>query len=163
MFALNEKVVYPGHGVARISCVLEKVVGGNITKFFELTFYSKEMTILVPMDSSRAVGLRRLSSRENIDNALKILAEPVEASYDNSSSNWNRRNKEYQCKLRSGNIFDICRIYRDLKHISSKKELSFGEKNLLSKTEMLLAEEIAMVNDSQEEKTIERLRAIFSC
>jgi len=161
MFALNDKVVYPGHGVARISCVLEKVVGGNITRFFELTFYNKEMTILVPMDSSRVVGLRRLSSRANIDDALKILAEPVEVNYDNGSSNWNRRNKEYQCKLRSGNIYDICRIYRDLKHISSKKELSFGEKNLLSKTELLLAEEISMVSNLQEEKTIEKLRSIF--
>jgi len=162
MFALNEKVVYPGHGVARISCVLEKVVGGSITKFFELTFYNKEMTILVPMDSSRAVGLRRLSSRENIDNALKILAEPTEVSYDNSSSNWNRRNKEYQCKLRSGNIYDICKIYRDLKIIASKKELSFGEKNLLSKTELLLVEEISIVSNLQEDKAMEKLRSIFS-
>ena len=162
MFALNEKVVYPGHGVARISCVLEKVIGGNITRFFELTFYRKEMTILVPMDSSKTVGLRRLSSRENVSSALKILAEPIETSYDNSASNWNRRNKEYQCKLRSGNIYDICRIYRDLKRIAVKKELSFGEKNLLSKTELLLAEEISIVSDLQEEKTIEKLRSIFS-
>jgi len=162
MFALNDKVVYPGQGVARISCVVEKIVGGEVTKFFELTFYSKDMTVLVPMDSSRAVGLRKLSSRGKVEEALKVLSEPSEINFDNSSSNWNRRNKDYQCKLRSGNIHEICRIYRDLKHIASKKALSFGEKNLLNKTEMLLVEEISIVNDAGEEKTMEELRSIFS-
>ncbi|MFC1842969.1 CarD family transcriptional regulator [Candidatus Dependentiae bacterium] len=161
MFALNEKVVYPGHGVASISGIIQKVVGGSVTSFFELTFYNKEMTILVPMDSSMAVGLRRLSSQESVGTALKILADPAKISYENSSSNWNRRNKDYQCKLRSGNLYDICKIYRDLKHISSKKELSFGEKNLLSKTELLIAEEISIVNDVQEDKAIKQLRSLF--
>lgn len=161
MFTLNEKVIYPGHGVARISCVVEKVVGGSITKFFELTFYNKEMTILIPMCSSDSVGIRKLSSRERITKALKILSEPANFNYDSNSVNWNKRNKEYQCKLRSGNIDEMCEIYRDLKHISTRKELSFGEKNLLSKTETLLAEEISLVNDMGEDKTIEKLRSLF--
>jgi len=162
MFALNEKVVYPGHGVAHISCIVQKVVGGSVTKFFELTFYNKEMTILVPMGSSKAAGIRRLSSIENVSNALKILAEPIKINYENSSSNWNRRNKDYQCKLRSGNLYDICKIYRDLKRISVRKELSFGEKNLLCKTESLIAEEISIVTNVQEDKTIKQLRSLFS-
>lgn len=128
MFALNEKVVYPGHGVAYVSCLLEKVVGGSVTTFFELSFYHKEMTILVPVNSSDAVGLRKLSSRENIEHVFKILYDSKEICSEGSPSNWNRRNKDYQSKLRSGNLYDICKIYRDLKCISTKKELSFGEK-----------------------------------
>ena len=162
MFTLNEKVVYPGHGVAKINSVVEKIVGGSTTKFFELSFFNKDMTILIPMSSSEVVGLRPLSSREKIKVVIQILSEPIEITIDNSASNWNKRNKEYQSKLRSGNICDICRIYRDLKLISSQKELSFGEKNLLTKTEMLLAEEIAIVTDIGEEKTIEQLRSIFA-
>jgi len=161
MFTLNEKLVYPGHGVARISCVVEKVVGGSVTKFFELTFFNKEMTILVPMSSSIEVGLRELSSRESINNAFKMLSGPSEVDCGNNTGNWNKRNKEYQCKLRSGDLFEICKIYRDLKYIASKKALSFGEKKLLSKTESLLAEEISIVDNTKEEKTIERLRSIF--
>lgn len=162
MFALNDKVVYPGQGVARISCILDKVVGGVVTSFFELTFYNKDMTVLVPMNSSETVGLRKLSSRENIKKALQVLSEPTDINFENNSSSWNRRNKDYQCKLRSGDIHEICKIYRDLKHIASKKALSFGEKNLLSKTETLLVEEISIVNESREEYIIEELRSIFS-
>ena len=161
MFALNEKVVYPGHGVAKISCVVEKSVGGSVTKFFELTFFRKDMTILVPMSSSRTVGLRKLSSRKGIEDAIKILAEPIEVNVDNSTSNWNKRNKEYQTKLRSGNLLEISKIYRDLKLISLKKELSFGNKNLLLKTESLLAEEISLVSNMEENKAIETIRSIF--
>jgi len=162
MFNLNEKVVYPGHGVAEVSRIVEKIVGGSVTKFLELKFFNKDMTILVPMASSVAVGLRRLSSKENIEGVMKILSEPVSIFCENNSVNWNKRNKDYQCKLRSGDIYEVCKIYRDLKYISSKKELSFGEKDLLSKTESLLAEEISIVNNEGEEKTIQSLRSMFA-
>jgi len=162
MFVLNEKVVYPGHGVAEISCIVEKVVGGSITKFLTLKFFNKEMTILVPMESAVEVGIRKLSSRKNISDVMRILSEPTGVCCENNSVNWNKRNKEYQCKLRSGNIYEIGKIYRDLKYIAAKKELSFGEKSLLSKTESLLVEEIAIVTDEGEEKTIQHLRSMFA-
>ncbi len=162
MFVLGEKVVYAGHGVAKISRVIEKKVAGSTTSFFELKFLSKDMTILIPTHNLSAVGVRRLSSRAMIDDIYKLLAQPaVDAPvYDVTTSNWNKRNKEYQCKLRTGNLSEICKIYRDLRHIAASKELSFGEKNLLHQTEALLVEEIALVENVGEEKAIERLRAV---
>ena len=103
MFSLNEKVVYPGHGVAQITSIVEKNVGGTIFKFFELRFVNKDMTILVPTSNLSTVGLRRLSSTENIDDVFKLLSEPVQRPYQEiTASNWNKRNKEYQCKIRTG-------------------------------------------------------------
>ena len=90
-----------------------------------------------------------------------MLAQPADLpSYDVTTNNWNKRNKEYQCKLRTGNLSEICKIYRDLRHIAAYKELSFGEKNLLHQTEALLVEEIALVENVGEEKAIEQLRSI---
>lgn len=161
MFVLDEKVVYPGHGVAKISRILEKSFAGHSTTFFELKFLNKDMTILVPIDNFDLVGIRRLSSLENINEIFRMLAEPVGLIHTESSpSNWNKRNKEYQCKLRTGNLRDICKIYRDLKYISSYKELSFGEKNLLQQTEMLLAQEISLVKKVGEDSTVEQLRSL---
>lgn len=162
MFILDEKVVYPGHGVAKIHRIVEKKIADNTAKFFELKFLSKDMTILVPTHNLTSVGVRRLSSVAHIKTVFKLLREPaVQMSNELSSSNWNKRNKEYQCKLRSGSIQEISKIYRDLKHIAAYKELSFGEKNLLQQTEALLAEEIAIVHEIQEEKAVETLRAPF--
>lgn len=146
MFARNQKVVYPGHGVAIISCIVEKKIAGRSLQFFELRFLNKDMTILVPTDNATAVGIRPLSSTEYINEIFTLLSQPVIIKQlDAAVSNWNKRNKEYQGKLRSGNLLELCAIYRDLRHIEVNKELSFGEKSLLQQTENLLIEEIAIV------------------
>lgn len=165
MFSLDEKVVYPGYGVARISRILVKKVGQSATNFFELTFLSRPVTILVPVSNALLVGIRRLSTHESIDIVLKKLATAVVPlttinSIDASTVNWNKRNKEYQGKMRTGDLLEICEIYRDLKVIEYGKGLSFGEKTLLTQTEMLLVEEIAIVYNIDEESATKRLRML---
>jgi CarD family transcriptional regulator len=161
MFSLGDRVVYPGHGVAQISRVVEKIIAGGVVRFFELEFINKGMTILIPTNNLSSIGLRRLSSRESIDNAFEVLAKPAGACRDSLLSNWNKRSKNYQCKLRTGDLIEICRIYRDLNHLAARKELSFGEKNLLQQTEALLVEEISLVKDVEVEKTMAHLRSFF--
>ena len=162
MFVLDDKVVYPGHGVAKISRIFEKSISGSTTLFFELKFINKDMTILVPVENFEMVGVRKLSSPESINDIFKMLSEPLHITNSESMpSNWNKRNKEYQGKLRTGNLRDIGKIYRDLRSMSAYKELSFGEKALLHQTELLLAQEISLVNKIGEEKIIEQLRSLF--
>lgn len=161
MFVLHDKVVYPGHGAAKISRVIEKKVMGVETTFFELTFLNKEMTILIPVHSITSAGIRKLSSPDNIKDIFKMLSEPAAKMHGElNASNWNKRNKEYQCKIRTGNIKEIGKIYRDLRHISTYKELSFGEKNLLQQTEGLLVEEISLVTQMPLEQSIELVRSL---
>jgi CarD family transcriptional regulator len=94
---------------------------------------------------------------------LDLLSQPIGREYQElTASNWNKRSKEYQCKIRTGSIKQIGEIYRDLKYISHHKELSFGEKNLLLQTEALLAEEISLVIDVDKDRVVERLRTLFS-
>jgi len=162
MFSLDEKVVYPGHGVAVISRIVEKKVGGQIIKLYELKFMNADMTVLVPTNNLAVVGIRKLSSNESINTIFEMLSEPApQVNGDLTASNWNKRNKEYQCKLRSGNLKEICKIYRDLHYIAEHKELSFGEKGLLQQTESLLAEEISIVTKVGTEKAVEHLRSFF--
>lgn len=160
-FCLNEKVVYPGHGVAKINRIVEKKVAGNQTCFFELKFLNKDMTILVPTHNLTMVGIRRLSSSENIIDIFKILSQPSKKISLEVTTNWNKRNKDYQCKLRTGDLREISKIYRDLKNMALYKELSFGEKALLVQTEMLLAQEISLVQNMDEGVAVKNLRSVF--
>lgn len=162
-FSLNDKVVYPGHGVALICKVFSRNVATQEIRFFELQFQNKDMTIMVPADKLEEVGVRPLSSVSKINTMLATIADPSERAknFEPTATNWNRRKKEYQNKLRTGSLEDISEIYRDLKHISRFKELSFGEKNLLLKTEALLVEEISAANKVDEDKAVERLRSLF--
>ncbi|KKP94627.1 MAG: Transcriptional regulator, CarD family [candidate division TM6 bacterium GW2011_GWE2_36_25] len=163
MFALNDKVVYPGHGVARVTRVIERSIAGHLAHFYELRFLNKEMIILVPVDNLSSVGIRALSTHDYITGVFKILASPVNRNplVELSTSSWNKRNKKYQSCLRSGNLIEISKIYRDLHYLAQEKELSFGERNLLLQIELLLAEEISMVEDVGKESAVDQLRSCF--
>lgn len=162
MFSLNDKVVYPGYGVAVICKVFSRSIAGNQVTFFELKFQNKDMTVMVPKDRIEAVGIRPLSSACYINDLLTTIVQPVKSSKSEQvGSNWNKRNKEYQSKLSTGSLKDISEIYRDLKWISRSKELSFGEKNLLLKAEHLLAEEISAAQQVDEDRALQSLRKLF--
>lgn len=160
MFNLNDRVVYPGYGVAIINKVINKKVGGDTTSFYELKFLSKDTTILVPVSNQKVI--RPLTSPDKLKDIFDFLARPARrTTMSDMPTNWKQRNKDYQSKLRTGNLMDISSIYRELKQIEKRKDLSFCEKNLLTQTEMLLAEELALVQSKQEEKVIEQLRSLF--
>jgi CarD family transcriptional regulator len=164
MFNLNNKVIYPGHGVAVIDDIIEKRVAGNSIKFFKLNFMFKDMTILIPMHSLKHTGMRPLSDKECIDGVLnELYKEPSKKLeyLDFTPSGWNRRNKDYQLKIQSGKLFDIAQIYRDLMYIAQQKELSFGEKNLLQTAEELLIQEIQVVTEQSRDLVLQELQNPF--
>jgi CarD family transcriptional regulator len=162
MFLVNDRVVYPGYGVALISKLVKRLVSGKTTSFYELKFFNKDMAVLVPEDRLEAVGIRKLSSEQDLEEMFKLLAQPVEkVSYEVGFNNWNKRNKKYQINLRSGDLLKICQIYRDLAWISQTKELSFGERTLKLKIEQLLIEEISVVRNIDKEKALKVLHKSF--
>lgn len=164
MFCLKEKVVYPGHGVAQVNSFIERTIGNQRVTFYELTFLNKDVTVLVPTQNAETIGLRALCSSDYIKKAFQLFnySGKRKEILEYVTINWNKRNKEYQSKLRTGSLKDLLEIYRDLRFMSGQKELSFGEKNLLQQTEALLVEEIALVEKITQEKTIEQLRSLCS-
>jgi Transcriptional regulators, similar to M. xanthus CarD len=120
------------------------------------------MTVLIPLENLIETGIRRISSNENIENMFKILEEPAQKIADKPAdaavANWSKKNKAYQCAIRTGELEEVCRIYRELANVAVQKELSFGEKNLLHKTENLLAEEISIATDTLADEVKDRLR-----
>jgi CarD family transcriptional regulator len=163
MFELYEKVVYPGHGVALINRIIVKKMGTSTSSFYELKFLNQEMTILVPTSNAQASGIRAITSADMVQTIFDMLARPGRKidSTELAATNWSRRHKEYQLKLMSGKLEDISAIYRELKQIELQKELSYGEKTLLNRTESLLAEEIAVARQTPESKALEHIRSLF--
>ena len=148
MFVVNDRVVYPGYGVAFISKLVKRLISGKLTSFYELKFFNKDMAVLIPEDRIEAVGIRRLSSDEDLDTMFSLLAQPLMIEQEQGLKiNWNRRNKKYQINLRSGDILKLCSIYKDLESLGQTKELSFGERTLKTKIEEMLIEEISLVRN----------------
>lgn len=163
MFLLNEEVVYPAYGVAQISREIKKDIDGKIVEFFELKFITKEITILVPKEGMVSVGVRKISNKDIIEEALKVVASQVSEDFLENTIvvSWNRRNKEYQNYIRQGNIFDLARIYRDLKYLEQAKGLSFAEKNIILQVEGLLSEECMIVLKINKEESINVLKSLI--
>ncbi len=165
MFVREETVVYPGHGVAKIEDVVIHHFHGTPVTFFKLVFLFKDMTILVPIYNVESVGLRRPCAKNDIDSVLVEIAR--KASYprqlaDITPGGWNKRQKEYQLKVESGNLSKIASVYRDLMVQNKSKELSFGEKNLLQMTEHLIAQEIHVVTKYAYSDVLVLLRKPFA-
>ncbi|KKR97082.1 MAG: Transcriptional regulator, CarD-like protein regulator [candidate division TM6 bacterium GW2011_GWE2_41_16] len=154
MFVLKQYVVYPGHGVAEITRIIKRTMNGCETMYYELTFISKSATILVPLDNAKLVGIRPLSSKKKLEEVFVSLAHPAKkiSLKEFLATTWNRRNKSYQTKLSSGDPLSLCEIYKDLRFLSQTKELSFGEKSVLSQVELMLAEEVSLVHHIDEKE-----------
>lgn len=150
MFCRNEKVVYPGYGVAVIQDIIAKQVLGKKSEFLQLKFMNKEITILVPMEKTSVLKLRKLLSPVEIESALASISSifPIGKKEEKVlTATWSKRQKEYLSKIQSGDIKEIGLMYCELKHIEMQKELSFGEKTLLLQVEDLLTEELSISKD----------------
>lgn len=164
MFNLKDRVVYPGHGVAVIEEIIEKKLGEQTIRFFRLNFLYKEMTILLPLHNMQSCGVRYLCDKNLIKKVFDFLYQEPEKSLkylDFTPSGWNRRNKEYQLKIQSGNLLDVTYVYRDLMCVAQQKDLSFGERKLLTMAESLLAQEILIVTNQPISSVLDQLHAPF--
>jgi CarD family transcriptional regulator len=164
MVNVHDKVVYPGHGVAEVEEISEKLIGGNKVSFVKLVFLFKDMTILVPTYNLGAIGVREPSSQAVLDAMFVELHKKPERKLDAldfTPSGWNKRHKEYQSRIQTGDIIEIGKIYRDLMYTAQQKDLSFGERTLLQVTEELLVQEIQIVKNSEREFVVQDLRIPF--
>jgi CarD family transcriptional regulator len=164
MFEIGNKVVYPGHGVAVIEEVVKKPLGDTEAEFIKLTFIYKDMVILVPKEQLLMNGVRLLCKDTDVKEALLELHKvPAEADKirDSMPAGWSKRQKEYQSKLDGGALIDVAVVYRNLRHSSEKKVLSFGEKGLMLAAEDLLSQEVLAVTKMDKGEALKEIREPF--
>jgi CarD family transcriptional regulator len=167
MFCRDEKVVYPGYGLAVIQDIIIRDITGKKSTFFQLKFVNKDMTILVPTYKVEMAKLRKLSTIAQIDSAIGLFSdkeffEKYDKQHDDALvvATWSKRQKDYQLKIHNGDLRELCTMYLELKLIEVKKELSFGEKTILLHIEDLLVEEIATVRCALPAVIREQLRSL---
>lgn len=157
-FKAGDNAVYPGHGVGRITAIETKEIMGSKQTFYSLLILETGMKIMIPKDNVESVGLRPIISKDQADQVLGILKE-TEVKIDNQT--WNRRYREYMEKIKTGSVFEIAEVLRDLFLLKVDKELSFGERKMLDTARTLLMKELALATDMDKLKEQEEVRAIF--
>jgi CarD family transcriptional regulator len=157
-FKVGDKAVYPAHGVGEIQSIEKREIAGNTHKFYILKILDTGMTIMVPTGNVRNVGLREVISLSEVDIVYDILRE---RDISINEQTWNRRYREYMDKIKTGSIYEIAEVLRDLMLMRYEKELSFGERKMLDTARTLIVKELAIAKTWDEEEVAEEIEAIF--
>lgn len=158
-FKNGDKIVYPGHGVGEIEGIRTTVLGGQEHHIYNIKILDSGMKVMVPVSQAAAVGLRKIIDKKAIDEVFSILKD---RDFKIDTQTWNRRFREYSQKIKTGSVFEIAIVLRDLSVLSADKELSFGEKKMLDMAETLLVSEIAIAKARPHDKVVGELRALFA-
>jgi CarD family transcriptional regulator len=157
-FKIGDKAVYPAQGVAEVVSIEEKDIAGNRQKFYVLRILDTDRKIMVPVNNAQNVGLRPPISEQEIREIFEILRERTIA-FDNQT--WNRRYRGFMDKIKTGSVFDVAEVMRDLYRLKAEKSLSFGERRMLETARSLIVKEIAVARRKSEAKIQAEIEKIF--
>ncbi len=149
MFKIGDLAVYPAHGVGIIEKIENRKISGCQEDFFVMRILENNMIIMIPSSNATNVGLREIINQNEVSKVLSILKKRDISV--NGNQTWNRRYRDYMDKIKSGSVFEVAEVYRDLSKIKRDKELSFGERKMLDTARSLLIKEISLAKNMKEE------------
>jgi len=158
MFGIGDLAVYPAHGVGRIEAIESRNIGGEKQNFYILRILENGMVIMIPTQNAESVGLRDIIPRDEIPKVYAILEEK-EIPTDNQT--WNRRYREYMEKIKTGSLFEVAGVFRDLYLLKGTKDLSFGERKLLDTAQILLLKELSIAKELTEEAILTEIQSLL--
>ena len=159
MFTAGDMAVYPAHGVGRIQAIESQTVGGVDQSFYVMKILDNDMTIMIPTLNSDNVGLRAIISREEVDKVIEILKE---RDIKISSQTWNRRYRDYMERIKTGSVYEVAVVLRDLYILRVDKELSYGERKMMETAKSLLVKELSLAQELEEQKIEEQIEELFN-
>ncbi len=159
-FKIGDKAVYPSHGVAEVVAIKEMDFGGTKQTVYELQILENGMKVYVPTSNVSSVKLREIISEKEVEQVFAILRNRKEKTVD--STTWNRRYREYMEKIKTGSVFEVAKVLRDLYLLKNDKDLSFGERKMLDTARSLLVREIAIAKKVKEADVEAQFKNIFS-
>jgi len=158
IFKVGDLAVYPTQGVGVIEAIESREMGGGNQDFYILRIVDGDMKIMVPVANADSVGMRSPIPKKKVSSVYGLLEERVDLG---KIASWSRRQREYSEKIKSGDLFEVAEVLRELYQIKEDKELSYGEKKFLEQARRLVVKEVAMVEGAQEDKVVARLEGIF--
>ncbi len=159
VFNVGDLAVYPAHGVGRIESIEARNLYGSSQNFYIMRILENNMIIMIPISNANNVGLREIIKEREVSKIFKILKEK-DIEFDNQS--WNRRYREYMEKIKTGSVYEVAQVLRDLFLLKLDKELSFGERKMLDTAKSLLVKEISIAKKMAETKVEEDIKRIFN-
>jgi CarD family transcriptional regulator, regulator of rRNA transcription len=158
LFKVGQLAVYPAHGVGVIEAKEEKEIGGLQQHFYILRILENDMIIMIPTNNADTVGLRPVIADSEVTQVYSILRERDVVI---ETQTWNRRYRDYMKKIKTGSVFEVAEVLRDLFLLKLDKELSFGERKMLDTARGLLIKELSIARQAEEAVIEAEVEEIF--
>lgn len=152
-FGVGQSVVYPAHGVGKITGVEKQTVAGMDLEVYVVAFDQDKMILRVPTNRAEASGMRALAGSKLVDDALKTLGGKARIK----RTMWSRRAQEYEAKINSGDLIQIAEVVRDLHRAEDQPEQSYSERQLYESALDRMVRELAAVEEIEHEAAREML------
>lgn len=157
MFAIGDRVVYPMHGAGIIESIEEREVLGEIQSYFVMKLPLGEMKVMIPTKNVEDLGIRGVISHDEVDRVLEILHS--ESSL--MSSNWNHRYRANLEKIKSGDIYEVAEVVRNLTLRDKEKGLSAGERKMLDTSRQILMSELVLAQNINQDQVSSMIDSII--
>lgn len=145
MFNVGDKIVYPMHGAGTIDAIEEKDILGEKQNYYIIKMPG-EVKVMVPISKASDIGVRSIIDKAEAGKVLEVL----EANETEMSNNWNKRYKENMEKMKSGSIYEVADVVRNLSYKQKEKGLSTGEKKMLNNAKQILVSELVLAEHASE-------------
>ncbi len=152
MFNIGDKIVYPMHGAGIIEGIEEKEILGKKRKYYVMKMPMGDMKVMVPIDNMEDIGIREIINNGEVEQVLAVLGDDK----TKMPQNWNRRYRANMDKIKSGDVYEIASVVRNLIIRDREKGLSTGERKMLNNAKQMLVSEIVLAKEL-EEGEVERL------
>ena len=157
-FKVGDKVVYPNHGVGVIEEVARRAIGDLESSFYCLRILSTDSTVMVPVDNTQAVGLRKVLTRREITRVIKALKDGEVTTYDDCKGRF-QANSE---KMRTGDIRAVAEVLKSLTMLNEIKPLSYRERKMLDRARFLLVSELTEASGKKTDAVETQIDAALS-
>ena len=151
MFNVGDKIVYPMHGAGTIDAIEEKNILGENQAYYIIKMPG-EVKVMVPTAKAEEIGVRNVIGKEEAEKVISVLGEDE----TEMSQNWNKRYRDNMEKMKSGNVYEVADVVRNLSFKQKEKGLSTGEKKMLSNAKQILVSELVLAEHASQEE-VEKL------
>ncbi|MCL0032265.1 CarD family transcriptional regulator [Peptococcaceae bacterium] len=148
MFKVGDKVAYPMHGAGIIEAIEEREILGEKREYYVLRLPISDMKVMIPVNKTNNIGLREVIDEDGIKRVIGILSGDT----TNMSANWNRRYRANMEKIKSGDIFEVAEVVRNLIKREMERGLSSGERKMLENARQILISELVLAAEIEEKK-----------
>ena len=145
MFNVGDKIVYPMHGAGTIDAIEEKDILGEKQAYYIIKMPG-EVKVMVPIAKAEEIGVRNIINKESAGKVFEILEE----NETEMSNNWNKRYRDNMEKMKSGDIYEVADVVRNLAFKQKEKGLSTGEKKMLNNAKQILVSELVLAEHASE-------------